>query len=67
MTDGKYVKNMADDGWLPICGKCGKPYPDSHIGDVKNYPEDGVIAVFFTCEVCGEESDFTYIPYRSRD
>lgn len=67
MTKGKYVRNQADDGWLPICGNCDAPYPDSHIGDVKNYPDDGLIAVFFTCEKCGVESSFEYIPYRTID
>jgi len=62
VKQGTWKRNEANDGWMPCCNKCGKPYPDAHIGDVKNYPEDGAIAVFFTCEECGEESDFTYNP-----
>lgn len=55
---GTYRKNDAGDGYLPVC-KCGQPYGDAHIGEVKNYPDDGVVAVFFTCETCKEECQFT--------
>ena len=45
---------------------------------MKNYPEDGCIAVFFKCNVCKDEhgnnleSDFTYKPdledkFKARD
>ena len=47
---------------MPCCAFCGLPYPDAHIGEVKNYPDDGVILVFFTCETCNKESEFIYIP-----
>jgi hypothetical protein len=63
MVDGKYIKNQAADGWKPVCGKCKKAFPDAEIGDTKNYPEDGLLAVFYTCESCHEESDFVYQPY----
>ena len=47
---------------MPCCHKCGEPFADGDIGDAKNYPDDGVIAVFFTCEDCKEESEFIYVP-----
>jgi RNase P subunit RPR2 len=61
MTE-KWMKNQAGDGYMPCCKKCGNPFEDAEVGDVKNYPEDGGIAVFFTCEDCKEESEFTYKP-----
>lgn len=61
---GEYKQNAAGDGEMPCCAKCQEPYGDGDIGDAKNYPEDGVIAVFFTCEKCKEESQFTYVPWR---
>ena len=62
MTE-KWMKNEDGDGYMPCCKKCGKPFEDAEVGDVKNYPEDGCVAVFFTCEDCKEESDFTYKPH----
>lgn len=62
VESGTYQSNEAGDGFMPCCAFCGKPYPDADIGQVKNYPEDGVIAVFFICEGCGEESEFIYAP-----
>ena len=62
MSEEKWKMNEAKDGIMPCCKKCGKAFADGDIGDVKNYPEDGVVAVFFKCESCGEESDFTYVP-----
>ena len=59
---GTYRTNQAGDGHEPCCGKCGEPYGDGDIGEVKNYPDDGEIAVFFTCEACHEESQFSYRP-----
>ena len=64
MSEEKWKRNEAKDGWMPCCKKCGEPFPDGMIGDVKNYPDDGVVAVFFSCEHCNEESDFTYRPFR---
>ncbi len=64
MLYGTFKRNVMKDGYMPCCGKCGKPYPDAEPGDVKNYPDDGAVAVFFTCDVCKEESSFTYKPVR---
>ena len=64
MANGRYMLNEAGDGYKPCCAKCGKPFPDAEVGDVKNYPDDGLIMAFFTCEQCGEESKFTYEPYQ---
>lgn len=58
----EYMANESKDGYMPVCPTCHKPYGDAEIGDVKNYPADGVIAVFFTCDICKEEASFTYIP-----
>lgn len=62
MTE-EWMRNEAGDGYMPVCPKCHTPYEDSEIGDVKNYPEDGLVSVFFTCKKCGEETSFTYRPY----
>ena len=61
MTE-EYMPNEAGDGYMPVCPKCHTPFEDSEIGDVKNYPEDGVVAVFFKCKKCGTETDFIYVP-----
>lgn len=54
----KYVKNQSKDGVLPVCPYCDTPYPDACYGEVKNYPEDGMVSVFMRCEggSCNEES-----------
>ncbi len=57
-TPGKWKKNEARDGWMPCCGKCGEPFSDAHPGDVKNYPDDGLVAVFFKCDNCTEPDGF---------
>ena len=63
-----YMKNEAKDGYMPCCSKCHKPFGDAEIGDVKNYPAGGRVAVFFKCNTCKDEhgndleSDFTYKP-----
>ena len=64
--DGKWKRNQMGDGDMPCCGKCGKAYGDGEIGDVKNYPDDGLVVVFFTCEHCKEESQFYYIRYKPK-
>jgi len=64
MTTGKYVKNEAGDGWKPVCGKCSLEFEDGEIGNTKNYSEDGIMAVFFTCPECKEESEFYYQPFK---
>ncbi|KKR01650.1 MAG: hypothetical protein UT24_C0003G0057 [Candidatus Woesebacteria bacterium GW2011_GWB1_39_12] len=68
MSDECYMRNEAKDGYMPCCSKCHKPFEDAEIGDVKNYPEDGRVSVFFKCNSCRDEggadleSDFTYKP-----
>jgi hypothetical protein len=70
MPQGIYKRNEAKDGWMPCCSKCGEPYPDAEPADVKNYPDDGLVAVFFKCENCKDEngepleSMFYYKPYK---
>jgi len=56
-----------DDGWMPCCRECGEPYKDGEIGEVKNYPDDGLVTIFFTCENCRVESQFIYQPYKSEE
>lgn len=51
---------------MPCCHKCDKPFSDGEIGDVKNYPYDGLVAVFFKCSNCGEESQFIYEPFKEK-
>lgn len=46
----KFVKNEMKDGVMPVCPHCGEPYPDACYGEVKNYPDDGSLAVFMQCE-----------------
>ncbi|MEW6540596.1 MAG: hypothetical protein AB1402_03125 [Bacillota bacterium] len=60
---GKYRLNDAGDGYMPVCGNCEKAFPDAEIGTAKNYPDDGLVAVFFECGYCGEESVHYYQPY----
>lgn len=57
---GNYKLNQSKDGYMPCCPKCGTEFEDGEIGDVKNYPADGRISVFFTCNECKEESSFIY-------
>lgn len=64
VKSGSFVLNEMKDGYKPCCAFCGQPYPDGEIGDVKNYPADGLVSVFFTCEKCGKESEFLYEPYK---
>ena len=70
MNDGSYKRNQSKDGWMPCCSECGQPFGDGDIGDVKNYPDDGLVAVFFKCENCKDdagdslESRFNYQPYK---
>jgi len=52
----KYIKNEVKDGVLPVCPYCGEKYPDACYGEVKNYPDDGGLAVFMECENCNEEA-----------
>lgn len=59
---GTFIRNESDDGFKPVCA-CGHEFEDGQIGDVKNYPEDGIVAVFFPCPKCKEESSFEYLPY----
>ena len=56
----KFIKNESKDGVLPVCPHCGVEYPDACVGDVKNYPDDGMVAVFMICESCGEEAEATF-------
>ena len=60
MTNRKeptWLRNDADDGDKPVCPYCNKPYPDAAVFDIKNYPEDGTLALFFPCERCdGKEA-----------
>ena len=56
----KYIKNQHKDGILPVCPYCEKPYPDACYGEVKNYPDDGGLAVFMNCESCDEEAQATF-------
>ena len=55
----EYIENQSKDGVLPVCPYCGKEYPDACYGEVKNYPDDGGLAVFMKCEEdgCGEEAE----------
>lgn len=53
-----FKRNQAGDGWMPCCGHCEVTFDDGDIGEVKNYPEDGRVAVFFKCERCGYETEF---------
>jgi hypothetical protein len=62
VKSGTYQKNESGDGFVPCCYNCGKPFADGDIGDAKNYPDDGVVAVFYTCEKCDVESEFVYVP-----
>ena len=65
---GKWMKNQANDGWMIVCPECNEPIPDGEIGDAKNYPEDGDIAVFFKCPNCGaEDIEGIYQPIVKRD
>ena len=48
----KYIKNESKDGLLPMCPYCGVEYSDTCYGEVKNYPDDGVLAVFMQCKNC---------------
>lgn len=64
VKSGTWKLNEIGDGYMPCCYSCGKPYADGDIGDVKNYPDDGAIAVFFICGDCDEESMFVYKPLR---
>ena len=59
---GTFKRNQSDDGFLPVC-KCRHEFEDAAIGEVKNYPDDGEVAVFFPCPKCKEEVSFTYVPY----
>jgi len=64
--DGIYKENESKDGYKPCCGKCKKPFPDGaeELISGKNYPADGLIAIFIKCEDCGEESRFYYTPMK---
>jgi DNA-directed RNA polymerase subunit M/transcription elongation factor TFIIS len=54
--EAKMVRNDAGDGWKPVCPKCGYEFEDGETnGSLKNYPDDGVVAVFFNCPRCKEE------------
>lgn len=63
MNEELYLENEAKDGYMPCCNLCHKPFEDGDIGEVKNYPEDGLVSVFFECKTCKEESSFCYKPY----
>jgi hypothetical protein len=54
-NSAKMVRNGSDDGWLPVCPYCDRPFGDGQIGEVKNYPDDGGAVVFFVCERCAKE------------
>lgn len=56
----KWVRNKMDDGDIPICPYCEKPYEDGAIFDVKNYPADGRAAMFFNCDVCNKEAQYIF-------
>ncbi len=72
---GKYMTNQHADGVMPVCPYCEQPYADGDVGDFKNYPADGLIAVFFMCERSDcpsnspeseyhkEDAIFYYVPY----
>ena len=64
--EGRYVRNEAKDGWSPACSKCGHVFEDAEVGEVKNYPEDGLIAVWFNCPNDKEEVSFNYVPYQPK-
>ena len=64
VKSGKWKRNQSDDGWMPCCAYCSKVFADAEIGDVKNYPEDGHVSVFFECKDCDEESQFIYTPVK---
>lgn len=52
----KMIRNQSDDGWKPTCGECGYEFEDAETdGEIKNYPEDGGVAVFFNCPNCKDE------------
>jgi hypothetical protein len=53
-----------------VCPLCLEPIQDGEIGEVKNYPEDGRIAVFFDCpnpNCPGEDIEGIYQPVVKRD
>jgi hypothetical protein len=54
----RFVENQEKDGLMPVCPHCGAIYTDACYGKVKNYPDDGMLAVFMKCEngPCGEEA-----------
>ena len=64
MKYGKYRKNTADDGLMPCCASCQRALEEDCDGGVKNYPQDGLVAVFLTCAACGTKSGFYYQPYK---
>lgn len=55
----KWIRNQSDDGDRPVCPYCDEPYGDGDIFDIKNYPDDGIGAVFFPCVNCEKESEIT--------
>lgn len=44
---------------IPSCPYCSKEYDDGAIFNIKNYPADGIAAIFYQCERCGEEAEDT--------
>jgi len=52
------IENI-DGEYCGVC-PCGTVYEDAAPGDVKNYPDDGIFAIFMTCEKCGEEAEATF-------
>ena len=56
----KWIRNETDDGDMPVCPYCDKPYGDGHISNVKNYPHDGGAMLFLECEDCKKEASMYF-------
>jgi hypothetical protein len=52
---------------VPACPTCTIPFPDGEAGDVKNYRDDKLFAIFFTCENCHRESEFYAKYYKPKE
>lgn len=52
----KWIRNRTKDGDMPACPYCDKLYEDAARFDIKNYPDDGMAAIFFSCENCKKEA-----------
>lgn len=55
-----FNENQSKDGVCPVCPHCELEYPDASYGEIKNYPEDGMVAVFMYCEHCATEAEVLF-------